>query len=106
MLGGLLFEAVHQLTQVVASIAKSGPEHYADISFFVGDFALRILARSSRAALSSFSKRSHHIPRGISPSLGSFGIKVQECTEPGGEVSYPKARKCSHLNSMFLKYRL
>jgi hypothetical protein len=33
-LEGLLFEAVHQLTQVVASIAKSGPEHYADISFF------------------------------------------------------------------------
>ena len=33
-LEGLLFEAIHQLTQVVASIAKSGPEHYADISFF------------------------------------------------------------------------
>jgi hypothetical protein len=29
-----LFETVHQLTQVVASIAKSCPEHYANISFF------------------------------------------------------------------------
>ena len=83
--GGLLFEAVHQLTQVVTSIAKSSPEHYADISFSLGDFALRILARSSRAAFSSFSKRSHHISRGISSSLGSFGIQVQGCTCGSGE---------------------
>src|ERR1700692_3890174 len=49
--------------------------------FSLGDFALRILARSSRADFSSFSKRSHHVTGGISSSLGSFGIgTAQGCT--------------------------
>jgi hypothetical protein len=34
LLGGLLFETVQQLTQVMASIAKCGPKHIANISFF------------------------------------------------------------------------
>src|ERR1700693_4633963 len=49
--------------------------------FSLGDFALRISARSSRADFNSFSKRSHHVTRGISSSLGSFGIgTVEGCT--------------------------
>jgi hypothetical protein len=43
--GGLLFETVHQLTQVVTSIAKSGPEHYADISFFARRLCLADLGK-------------------------------------------------------------
>ena len=82
-----LLETVHQLTQVVASIAKSCPEHLPIFLFSLGDFALRILARSTRADFNSFSKRSHHVTRGISSSLGSFGIgTVQGCTRGfGGE---------------------
>ena len=52
--------------------------------FALCDFALQILARSSRAAFGVPSPRDRtNILRGISSSLGSFGIKVQECTWGG-----------------------
>ena len=44
LVGGLL-ETVHQLTQVVASIAKSCPEHYANISFFARRLCLADLGK-------------------------------------------------------------
>jgi hypothetical protein len=45
LLVGVLFETVHQLTQVVASIAKSCPEHYANISFFARRLCLADLGK-------------------------------------------------------------
>jgi hypothetical protein len=43
--GGLLFETVRQLTQVVESIAKSGPEQYADLSFLARRLCLADLGK-------------------------------------------------------------
>src|ERR1700730_11005140 len=67
----------------------------------LGDVALRILARSSRADFNSFSKRSHHVTRGISSSLGSFGIgTVQGCTR-GGRGSSILAQRPKLFTSRF-----
>jgi hypothetical protein len=44
LVGGLV-ETVHQFTQVVASIAKSCPEHYANISSFARRLCLADLGK-------------------------------------------------------------
>ena len=106
-LEGLLFEAVHQLTQVVASIAKSGPEHYADISFFARRLCLADLGKVIKSCfqfllqeIAPYSKRNFVFFRIVWHKSARMHVGVR------GEVSYPNARKCSALNSMFLKYRL
>ena len=104
---GLLLEAVHQLIQVVPSIAKSGPEHYADISFFVRRLCLADLGKVIKSCfqfllqeIAPYSKRNFVFFRIVWHKSARMHVGVR------GEVSYPSARKCSALNSMFLKYRL
>jgi hypothetical protein len=105
ILGGLLFEAVHQLTQVVASIAKSSPQHYADISFFARRLCLADLGKVIKSCfefllqeIAPYSKRNFIFFRIVwhkSARMHGWGS--------GGEVSYPSARKRSPLKAMFLK---
>jgi hypothetical protein len=103
----LLLEAVHQLIQVVASIAKSGPEHYADISFFARRLCLAHLGKVIKSCIefllqeiAPYSKRNFVFFRIVGHKSARMHVGVR------GEVSYPSARKCSALDSMFLKYRL
>jgi hypothetical protein len=104
---GLLLEAVHQLIQVVASVAKSGPEHYAYISFFAWRLCLADLGKVIKSCfqfllqeIAPYSKRNFVFFRIVWHKSARMHVGVR------GEVSYPSARKCSALNSMFLKYRL
>ena len=91
-------EAVHQLIQVVASIAKSGPEHYADISFFARRLCLADLGKVIKSCfqfllqeIAPYSKRNFVF-------FGSFGIKVQECSWGFGEKYLIPALKSVQLS--------
>ena len=72
----------------------------------LGDFALRILARSSRADFSSFDRTNYKRDFVFFRIVWHRDSARMHAGGFGGEVSYPIARKCSPLDSMFLKYRL